>query len=156
MKKRYSTGITNSVSTVEKANPQTMLAATGPHSSDFPANPNASEDKPAMVVPVVIKMAMTRRRAAYTDAAMNMELIRDMTQTLAIGLGTQELVIILVIVLLLFGGAKIPQLMRGVGKGVGELQKGLEEGKKSFQKSVDEAKLEDDDPKPDSTATKTA
>ena len=84
---------------------------------------------------------------------MNMELIRDMTQTLAIGLGTQELVIILVIVLLLFGGAKIPQLMRGVGKGVGELQKGLEEGKKSFQKSVDEAKLEDDDPKPDSTAT---
>ena len=87
---------------------------------------------------------------------MNMELIRDMTQSLAFGLGTQELVIILVIVLLLFGGAKIPQLMRGVGKGVGELQKGLEEGKKSFQKSVDEAKIEDEDPKPDTTATKTA
>lgn len=88
---------------------------------------------------------------------MNMELIRDMTQTLAIGLGTQELVIILVIVLLLFGGAKIPQLMRGVGKGVGELQKGLEEGKKSFQKSVDEAKADDDDDHtPTASANKTA
>lgn len=38
-------------------------------------------------------------------------------------------VIILGIVILLFGGQKIPELMRGVGKGVSELKKGLEEGK---------------------------
>jgi len=50
----------------------------------------------------------------------------------------QEWLIVLVIILVLFGGAKIPQLMRGVGQGVGELQKGLEEGKKSFRKSADE------------------
>jgi sec-independent protein translocase protein TatA len=46
--------------------------------------------------------------------------------------GGQELIIILVIVLLLFGGTKIPELLRGVGKGVGELQKGLEEGKRTL------------------------
>jgi len=53
---------------VEKASPQTMLAATGPHSSDLPASPKASENSPAMVVPEVIRMAITRRRAAYSVA----------------------------------------------------------------------------------------
>ncbi|MET0464791.1 MAG: twin-arginine translocase TatA/TatE family subunit [Chitinophagaceae bacterium] len=35
-------------------------------------------------------------------------------------LGTNEIIIILIIVLLLFGGRKIPELMRGLGKGVRE------------------------------------
>ena len=39
------------------------------------------------------------------------------------GLGTQELVIILVIVLVLFGGAKLPQMMRGMGEGMREFKK---------------------------------
>lgn len=39
------------------------------------------------------------------------------------GLGGQELIIVLLIVLVLFGGAKIPQLMRGVGEGMRELKK---------------------------------
>lgn len=52
---------------------------------------------------------------------------------LALGFGSgMEWVIIAVIVLVLFGGKKIPELMRGVGKGVGELQKGLDEGKSGF------------------------
>ena len=34
------------------------------------------------------------------------------------GLGVGEMVIILIIVLLLFGGRKIPELMKGLGKGV--------------------------------------
>lgn len=51
--------------------------------------------------------------------------------------GGQELIIIAVIVLVLFGGKKIPELMRGVGKGVGELQKGLDEGKAGFSKMMD-------------------
>ena len=50
--------------------------------------------------------------------------------------GGYELVIILVVVLLLFGGKKIPELMRGVGKGVGELQKGLEEGKRTLNDAI--------------------
>lgn len=55
-------------------------------------------------------------------------------------IGAQEGIIVLVIVLVLFGGAKIPELMRGVGKGVGELQKGLEEGKRQLQESIESDK----------------
>lgn len=43
-------------------------------------------------------------------------------------LGTQEIIIVLGVVVLLFGGKKIPELMRGVGQGVSELKKGLAEG----------------------------
>ncbi len=34
------------------------------------------------------------------------------------GLGATELIVILVVVLLLFGGRKIPELMKGLGKGI--------------------------------------
>ncbi len=43
------------------------------------------------------------------------------------GLGTQELLIILVVVLILFGGKKIPELMGGLGKGVRTFKKSLNE-----------------------------
>ncbi|GGH16041.1 twin-arginine translocase TatA/TatE family subunit [Sphingobacterium alkalisoli] len=46
---------------------------------------------------------------------------------LLFGLGAQEIVIILVIVLLLFGGKKIPELMRGLGRGVKEFKDGQKE-----------------------------
>jgi len=45
-------------------------------------------------------------------------------------LGTQELIIIGIIVLLLFGGRKIPELMKGLGKGISDFKKakdGVEE-----------------------------
>jgi len=44
--------------------------------------------------------------------------------TLGALLGGPEIAIILVIVLLLFGGRKIPELMRGLGKGVKEFKDG--------------------------------
>ncbi len=47
------------------------------------------------------------------------------TIQLAGWLGTWEIVIIVVIVLLLFGGRKIPELMRGVGKGIKEFKDGI-------------------------------
>ncbi len=56
--------------------------------------------------------------------------------------GGPELWLIALVILLLFGGAKIPQLMRGLGQGVGELKKGLEEGKKAFD---DSSKSDKDD-----------
>jgi sec-independent protein translocase protein TatA len=49
-----------------------------------------------------------------------------------------ELWIILLVILVLFGGKKIPELMRGVGKGVGELHKGLEEGRRAMEKTAEE------------------
>ena len=46
---------------------------------------------------------------------------------LFLGLGTQELLLIALIVLLLFGGAKIPELMRGLGKGIKSFKEGMKE-----------------------------
>jgi len=44
------------------------------------------------------------------------------------GLGGNELLIVLVIVLVLFGGAKVPQLMRGLGEGMREFRKATHDG----------------------------
>ncbi len=43
------------------------------------------------------------------------------------GLGYQELMIILIIVLLLFGAQKLPELARGLGKSVSEFKRGQQE-----------------------------
>jgi sec-independent protein translocase protein TatA len=49
-------------------------------------------------------------------------------------LGTNEIIIILVIVLLLFGGRKIPELMRGIGKGVREFN----DAKNNVKREIEE------------------
>lgn len=51
------------------------------------------------------------------------------------GLGGPELIVILVVVLLLFGGKKIPELMSGLGKGVKEF-KDAQSGKEEDSKKV--------------------
>lgn len=62
-----------------------------------------------------------------------------------------ELVLIAVIILILFGPKKIPEFMRGLGKGVGELKKGMEESKRTLDEAVRE-EMEKPDEEP---ATKT-
>lgn len=44
------------------------------------------------------------------------------------GLGVTELVVILVILLLLFGSTRLPQLAKGMGKSIREFKKGVSEG----------------------------
>ena len=44
------------------------------------------------------------------------------------GLGMQELIIVLVILLLLFGSTRLPQLARGMGKSIKEFKKGINDG----------------------------
>ncbi|HVT14403.1 MAG TPA: twin-arginine translocase TatA/TatE family subunit [Fimbriimonadaceae bacterium] len=51
-----------------------------------------------------------------------------------------HLILILAIVVLLFGGQKIPELMKGVGKGVGEFKKGMDESKRDDDKKDDDKK----------------
>ncbi|MCC8094005.1 MAG: twin-arginine translocase TatA/TatE family subunit [Tannerellaceae bacterium] len=64
-----------------------------------------------------------------------------MNQLLFLGnLGTGEIVIIAIVVLLLFGGKKIPELMKGIGKGV----KNFKDGVKGLE---DDIKLDDDSDK---------
>lgn len=58
------------------------------------------------------------------------------------GLGLQEILIIAFIVLLLFGGKKIPELMRGLGKGVKSFKQGMKE--------IDEEVKDANEPKADS------
>lgn len=41
------------------------------------------------------------------------------------GIGFQEIIIIALVVLLFFGGKKIPELMRGIGKGVRSFKDGM-------------------------------
>ena len=56
-----------------------------------------------------------------------------MTAPLLIGnLGTTEIIIIALVVLLLFGGKKIPELMRGLGKGVKSFKQGMNEIEKDI------------------------
>ena len=64
-----------------------------------------------------------------------------MNQLLFLGnLGTGEIIIIAIIVLLLFGGKKIPELMKGIGKGV----KNFKDGVKGLE---DDIKIDDTDKK---------
>jgi sec-independent protein translocase protein TatA len=41
---------------------------------------------------------------------------------LLIGFGVTEIILILAVILLLFGGKKVPELMRGMGKGIKEFK----------------------------------
>ena len=46
---------------------------------------------------------------------------------LLFSLGAPEVILISLVVLLIFGGKKIPELMRGLGKGVNSFKKGLKD-----------------------------
>ena len=59
-------------------------------------------------------------------------------------IGTWEIVAIVLVVLLLFGGKKIPELMKGLGKGV----KSFKEGMNEVEKEVNDA-VKEDAPKKD-------
>lgn len=54
---------------------------------------------------------------------------------LIFGLRGAEWIIILVVVLLLFGGKKIPELMKGLGKGVTSFKKGVQEAKDEINRA---------------------
>ena len=55
-------------------------------------------------------------------------------------LGTGELVVIAPVVLLLFGGKKIPELMKGLGKGVKSFKEGMNEVKDEIEKPAESDK----------------
>jgi sec-independent protein translocase protein TatA len=57
-----------------------------------------------------------------------------------LGIGAPELLIVLAIILLLFGGKKLPELFKSAGSSVRELRKGLngeEDAKRSVNTSAD-------------------
>lgn len=66
---------------------------------------------------------------------------------LFLGMRGQEYIFIILIILLLFGGKKIPELMRGLGKGVKSFKEGIngvdEEVKKTLEDDSTDKKKED-------------
>ena len=58
---------------------------------------------------------------------------------LIFGLGTTEMLLIAFVVLLLFGGKKIPELMKGLGKGVKSFKDGMEGMEEELKKPSEKA-----------------
>lgn len=60
------------------------------------------------------------------------------------GLKGWQLIIVVAVIVLLFGGKKIPELMKGLGKGVHSFKQGLEEAKEEMNKPVRKASDSDE------------
>jgi len=56
------------------------------------------------------------------------------------GLGVPELAIILVIVIVLFGASRLPQIGRGLGEGIANFKRSVKTGKDSAEESKSESK----------------
>ena len=59
-------------------------------------------------------------------------------------LGAGEIVIIVLVILLLFGAKKIPELARGIGKGMSEFKKGLKDVETEIKSTDTETKKVDE------------
>ncbi len=58
-------------------------------------------------------------------------------------LGAGEIILILLVILILFGAKKIPELARGIGKGMSEFKKGLKDVEEEIKNSETESKKTD-------------
>ncbi len=64
-------------------------------------------------------------------------------------IGPWQWVIIALVIVLLFGGKKIPELMHGLGKGVKSFKAGMKDAEKDIQEIKAEIVKEEDDKKPE-------
>ena len=55
------------------------------------------------------------------------------------GIGMQEVLLIALVVLLFFGGRKIPELMKGIGKGVRSFKEGMNNAEKRIEEEIKES-----------------
>ena len=53
-------------------------------------------------------------------------------------IGPTQILVIVILIIVLFGGKKIPELMRGLGKGVKSFKDGVNEAKDEINKAKDE------------------
>jgi sec-independent protein translocase protein TatA len=60
-----------------------------------------------------------------------------MMTSLIFGLGTPEIILIALAILLLFGGKKIPELMKGLGKGVKSFKEGVKDVEGELKKDIE-------------------
>lgn len=73
------------------------------------------------------------------------------------GMGPQEIIILALVVVLLFGGKKIPELMGGIGKGLGAFKSGVEDSKRTLKRSLEEeSRAKDDKSEADQAVSRTS
>ena len=63
--------------------------------------------------------------------------------------GTTELIIVLILVLVLFGGRKIPEIMRGMGEGLREFRKASDSAKNDIKRLAEEEPADTEDEETD-------
>ncbi|MFM2291958.1 MAG: hypothetical protein RIS29_1771 [Bacteroidota bacterium] len=66
-----------------------------------------------------------------------------MNHLLFMNLGAPEIIIIAIIILLLFGGKKIPELMHGIGKGVKSFKDGMNNVEEEIKKDINKTDNKD-------------
>ena len=69
--------------------------------------------------------------------------LRYFKQEISLGLGPWEIIIIFVVVLLLFGGKKLPEFARGLGEGIKEFKKATNDIKDEVDNAINEKKSEE-------------
>lgn len=85
-------------------------------------------------------MLLSNFNIFYLNFALNKYLVIMLDSVLLFGMpGGSEWIFIVVIVLVLFGGKKIPELMRGMGKGVKEFKDGIKGDAEEAAKSDEES-----------------
>lgn len=60
-----------------------------------------------------------------------------------LNLGGQEMIIIFVLILLLFGAKKLPELARGIGKSMGEFKKARDDFEREITRSEEDTRIKD-------------
>ena len=73
-----------------------------------------------------------------------------MNNLLIFGLGTGEIILIVLVFLLLFGAKRIPELMKSMGKGVKSFKEGMKEVEKEINTPDETAKESSDKKEPES------
>jgi sec-independent protein translocase protein TatA len=63
------------------------------------------------------------------------------------GIGWQEILLILLVVLLLFGAKRIPEIAKGLGKGISEFKKAARDAKDEIEAETKEPEKKDKDQK---------
>lgn len=71
---------------------------------------------------------------------MDLKTIIMINSTLLFAFGTGEIILIALVILLIFGGKKIPELMRGLGKGVSQFKKGMKDIDEEINSTPDDTK----------------
>jgi len=71
------------------------------------------------------------------------------------GIGAQEIILIFLVILLLFGARRIPEIASGLGRGLREFKKAMRETQNEIEKVGEEKKVENESKKDESKEEKT-